>query len=196
MCRRDANPWYLEQNTGDLDMEEIQREELKHLLKTMRIRVVSAVFIDGEKVLLAQRRIGDDYEGSWECSGGKVEKAETDEKALIRECMEELGVNIEVKTIIGEIDLDPPAVKRPLSVAFYECRIVPGQTPKPLLSDALMWANIRTMNTLELMPANKALMIDVARRVLVRMAGNALNPASPMYTHMLSFIENLAEKVL
>lgn len=54
MCRRDANPWYLEQNTGDLDMEEIKREELKHLLKTMRIRVVSAVFIDGEKVLLAK----------------------------------------------------------------------------------------------------------------------------------------------
>ena len=61
----------------------------------MNIVLVSAVaLVDPEgRILLAQRPEGKPMAGLWEFPGGKVEKAETPEEALIRELSEELGIN-------------------------------------------------------------------------------------------------------
>ncbi|MGB0810893.1 MAG: (deoxy)nucleoside triphosphate pyrophosphohydrolase, partial [Candidatus Puniceispirillaceae bacterium] len=57
--------------------------------------LVSAVALidrDG-RVLLAQRPEGKAMAGLWEFPGGKIEKGETPEDALIRELKEELAIN-------------------------------------------------------------------------------------------------------
>ena len=51
--------------------------------------------------LLAQRPPGKVYAGYWEFPGGKVEPGESDIAALIRECVEEIGVRIAVGERIG-----------------------------------------------------------------------------------------------
>ena len=58
------------------------------------VLVVAAVLIDADgRVLLAQRPKGKSMAGFWEFPGGKLQKGETPESALIRELNEELGIH-------------------------------------------------------------------------------------------------------
>jgi 8-oxo-dGTP diphosphatase len=56
--------------------------------------VVCVALIDKDgRVLIAQRPEGKNLAGFWEFPGGKIEKNESPETALIRELHEELGIN-------------------------------------------------------------------------------------------------------
>lgn len=54
--------------------------------------VAGIVRRDDGLFLVAKRKQGGDMGGRWEFPGGKVEEGESDEKALAREFLEELGV--------------------------------------------------------------------------------------------------------
>jgi ADP-ribose pyrophosphatase YjhB (NUDIX family) len=66
----------------------------------MKSRVRAVIIKDG-KILLIKRTKSDLV--YWVIPGGGVEMGETNKEALIRECKEELGVDIEVKDLISEI---------------------------------------------------------------------------------------------
>lgn len=57
--------------------------------------VAAGVLLDGDLILIAQRR-GGDLDGRWEFPGGKVEPNETPEHCLVRELQEEFGITAEV----------------------------------------------------------------------------------------------------
>ena len=57
------------------------------------VAAVALVDVDG-RVLLAERPAGKHLAGMWEFPGGKVQPGETPEVALIRELMEELGIDV------------------------------------------------------------------------------------------------------
>ena len=59
------------------------------------IEVVAAVICEEGKILATQRGYGD-FEGLWEFPGGKIEKNESQEEALVREIREELGCTINI----------------------------------------------------------------------------------------------------
>jgi len=56
----------------------------------------AGIAVQGDKFLLALRNPGSSIGESWEFPGGKSEKGETPEKALMREFREELGIEIKV----------------------------------------------------------------------------------------------------
>ena len=62
----------------------------------MNIRVVALLGLINEKneVLISLRKNRDDYNDYWEYPGGKVEKGETTDQALVREIKEELDLNV------------------------------------------------------------------------------------------------------
>jgi len=69
-------------------------------------QVVGAALVDDRRrVLVAQRGSGP-LAGLWEFPGGKVEPGESDLAALVRECTEELGVEVTPQTFLGEVPLD------------------------------------------------------------------------------------------
>jgi 8-oxo-dGTP diphosphatase len=59
------------------------------------ITVIAAIVEMDGRILLAQRKKGT-LAGKWEFPGGKLEVGETPEQCLIREMMEEFGVQVEV----------------------------------------------------------------------------------------------------
>src|SRR4051812_571287 len=61
--------------------------------------VAAAVVIEGERVLLTQRKVGTHLAGAWEFPGGKVQAGEDPRAALVRELREELGI----ASVVGEI---------------------------------------------------------------------------------------------
>jgi 8-oxo-dGTP diphosphatase len=63
--------------------------------------VVGAAILDGNRLLAAQRRLPPALAGKWELPGGKVDAGEMDEAALLRECREELGVELALGSRVG-----------------------------------------------------------------------------------------------
>ncbi|MDP8916904.1 MAG: (deoxy)nucleoside triphosphate pyrophosphohydrolase [Pseudomonadota bacterium] len=64
-------------------------------MPTEIVLVAACALVDGDgRVLIAQRPEGKSLAGLWEFPGGKVERGETPEAALIRELREELGIEV------------------------------------------------------------------------------------------------------
>lgn len=63
--------------------------------------VVAAAIHDGDRLLAAKRISPPVLAGRWELPGGKVEPGEEQREALIRECREELGVDVVLYDQIG-----------------------------------------------------------------------------------------------
>jgi len=100
-------------------------------------RVVVAAVIERDGRFLAARRTEPPaLAGRWEFPGGKVEPGESDAAALVRECQEELGVEIEVGAPVGpHYSVGGGAYV----VRTYRARLLSGE-PSPLeCHDALCW---------------------------------------------------------
>ena len=60
----------------------------------MILVVAAALYDSGGRVLIAERPPGKHMAGRWEFPGGKVNSAESEADALVRELKEELGVEV------------------------------------------------------------------------------------------------------
>jgi len=100
-------------------------------------RVVVAAVIERDGLFLAARRTEPPaLAGRWEFPGGKVEPGESDADALVRECREELGVEIEVGAQVGP---HYSVGGGTYLVRTYRAGLVAGE-PEPLeCHDALRW---------------------------------------------------------
>jgi len=87
--------------------------------------VSAAVLFEGGRVLLTRRMKGAHLAGFWEFPGGKVEEGEDPEDALVRECREECGIEIEVDDIL-DVTFHRYEEKDVL-LLFYRCRLVSGE---------------------------------------------------------------------
>ena len=70
------------------------------------VRVPCAVIEHDGKVLAGQRSAALSFPLQWEFPGGKLEKGETDEQALLREIMEELNVTVVIVDKLPETSKD------------------------------------------------------------------------------------------
>jgi 8-oxo-dGTP diphosphatase len=69
-------------------------------------QVVGAALVDDRRRVLVAQRASGPLAGLWEFPGGKVEPGEDDLAALVRECREELGVDVVPEAFLGEVPLD------------------------------------------------------------------------------------------
>ena len=86
------------------------------------IEVVAGIIYKNNKFLIAQRNLNKQQGGLWEFPGGKVEKDESYERALIREIKEELNADIEVNEYIGESIYQYP--EKDIKLIFYKAKLL------------------------------------------------------------------------
>lgn len=121
--------------------------------------VPCALIMNEGKLLVARRPINKDQGGKWESPGGKADEGETEQEALIREVMEELGIWVYVGDKVCETECHPPETKQPCRVSFYLCRVVSADPtripePQPLAASELRWVTATEFLALDLCIAN------------------------------------------
>jgi 8-oxo-dGTP diphosphatase len=116
-----------------------------------RVVVVGAAIIDAGRVLACARTAPPEVAGRWEFPGGKVEPGEDEVTALIRECVEELGVAVDVGDRVGD---DVPLGHGWAVLRVYVARLVDGGEPQPLHHAELRWLSADQLDSVPWLPAD------------------------------------------
>lgn len=110
------------------------------------IRVCCAVIEDGAKVLAAQRGEEMGRGLKWEFPGGKIEHNETPGECIKRELMEELGIEVEIKSKLNSHIHKYP--DKTIELIPFIVEIVNG-IPTPKEHEKLIWEspeNLKDLN--------------------------------------------------
>jgi 8-oxo-dGTP diphosphatase len=114
--------------------------------------------IDG-RVLACERSRPPEAAGRWELPGGKVEPGETEEAALARECVEELGVRIEVGARVGA---DVPLPDGRARLRAFAVRLLDGEMPRPLEHAAVRWLGADELDSVPWLPADRPIVAELS----------------------------------
>lgn len=135
----------------------------------MRVVVGAAIVRDG-RVLAARRRSPAALAGGWEFPGGKVEPGETDQDALVRECVEELGVAVRLRERVGP-DTQLPGGR---TLKVWLASLVPdaagrSEEPRALQEhDELRWLAADELSSVSWLRADWPIVHALAERLAVR----------------------------
>lgn len=127
----------------------------------MEIRVVAALIEEGGKFLVCRRPANKARGLLWEFAGGKVEQGEEKAAALVRECREELGVELDVGEVFTELTHVYPDVT--VRLTLFCARIAAG-VPQRLEHAELRWATPQEMLSLEFCLADAPILRMLAGR--------------------------------
>ena len=126
-----------------------------------RIEVVAAIIMDAGKVFATQRGYGE-FKDGWEFPGGKMEKGESPQQALLREIKEELDTEINIGELFDTIEYDYPDFH--LTMHCYLCTVKAGELVLKE-HEAAKWLNRELLDSVEWLPADKSL-IEKLRSIL------------------------------
>ena len=125
-------------------------------LKNLKIVVSIALINDEDEILLSKRPEKKHLSGFWEFPGGKVEKGEAPETALIREVKEELNVDINNKCIAPLSFSEFDYKQFQLLLLLYVCRKWDGH-PTSMEENELKWVKPNMLRKYKMPPADDAL---------------------------------------
>ncbi|WP_282163701.1 8-oxo-dGTP diphosphatase MutT [Turicimonas muris] len=118
-------------------------------MKTIEVAAAMIQSDDGQ-ILATQRGYGELKDG-WEFPGGKIEKGESPETAVVREILEELEVKIQPKKLIATVEYDYPNFH--LTMHCFLSKIVSGEIVLNEHEDA-KWLNKKELDSVNWLPAD------------------------------------------
>jgi 8-oxo-dGTP diphosphatase len=128
---------------------------------TQSVTIVAAALIRDGRALAAQRNHPPSMAGKWEFPGGKVERGETPQSALIRECAEELGTQILVGPELARKRLDTGATL----ILFAASLPKMAADPAPLEHRDLGWFGSEQLRGLDWLTTNRQFVTEVTGRL-------------------------------
>ncbi len=122
--------------------------------------VVAALIWEGDRFLIGQRPERKARGLLWEFVGGKTEPGESKEQALIRECREELDVEIQVGDVFLEVTHEYTDLT--VHLTLFHASIVRG-IPQKLEHQDLRWITPQEIENYAFCPADQVI-LDKLRR--------------------------------
>ena len=116
--------------------------------------VVAAIIRKGNSIFATQRGYGE-WKDWWEFPGGKIERGETPEMALVREIWEELDTDISIDKYLYTIDWDYP--KFHLKMHCFMCSLL-GDSIHLNEHEAARWLTKDSIHTVNWLPADEILL--------------------------------------
>ena len=121
------------------------------------VLVVAVALIDADgRVLLCRRPAGKAMAGLWEFPGGKVEPGETPEAALIRELVEEIGIDVSENCLAPFTFASHAYDDFHLLMPLYVCRVWDGIV-RPREGQAVKWVRPQRLADYAMPPADAPL---------------------------------------
>lgn len=123
------------------------------------VEVVAALIWDKDKFLICQRPANKaSFVG---VVGGKVEKGETKEQALIRECKEELNIMLSVGDVFMEIIHEYPDIT--VHLTLFNATIVEG-VPRKLEHNDIKWITPAEIPNYDFCPADEEILKKIKEK--------------------------------
>ncbi len=117
--------------------------------------VVAALIWQGERFMICQRPAHKARGMMWEFVGGKVEPGESKEQALVRECREELAVEVAVGDIFLEVTHTYPDIT--VHLTLFHASIVQG-VPQKLEHNDIRYITVDEIPQYEFCPADEVIL--------------------------------------
>ena len=117
----------------------------------MQFQVTAAIIRQEQQYLICQRAHDDELPLLWEFPGGKLEPGETLEECIIRECQEELGVDIRICGEFGKTSY--PYKQWELVFTFFDAEIAVG-TPVTTVHEQIRWVSAAELKEYTFCPAD------------------------------------------
>ena len=122
----------------------------------MRItEVVAALIWNGDKFMICQRPAHKARALLWEFVGGKVEQGETKEQALIRECKEELAIDLSVGDVFMDVTHEYPDIT--VHLTLFNAAIAEGE-PQKIEHNDIRWIATSEIPNYEFCPADEEIL--------------------------------------
>ena len=119
------------------------------------VEVVAALIRQSDKLLICKRPPEKSRGLLWEFVGGKVEKGENKEDALIRECREELDITIKVNDVFCEVIHNYPDID--IHLTLFNAEIIKGE-PELLVHAELKWITKNDIPNFDFCPADREIL--------------------------------------
>ena len=113
--------------------------------------VVAALIVKDHRFLICQRPAHKARGMLWEFVGGKVEQGETLPQALIRECLEELGIRVTPQEIFMQLVHTYPDITVRLTLFWAQTQ----DTPQRLEHNDLRWISVDEIDHISFCPADR-----------------------------------------
>lgn len=125
------------------------------------LEVVAALIWEQDRIMICRRPPQKARGLLWEFVGGKVEKGETKEQALVRECREELAVTVSVGEVFMEVTHEYPDLT--VHLTLFHASIIEG-IPQKIEHTDIRYIRLDEIPLYEFCPADKDILEELKRR--------------------------------
>lgn len=122
------------------------------------VEVVAALIWDKKKFMICQRPPQKARGLLWEFVGGKVEAGETKKEALMRECQEELAIELLVGDVFMTVVHEYPDIK--VRLTLFNAKIKKG-VPQKLEHNDIKWITKEEIPQYDFCPAD----VEILKRI-------------------------------
>lgn len=123
-------------------------------------QVVAALIWQDGKFMICQRPAHKARGLLWEFVGGKVEDGESRQQALVRECREELAVEVEVGDVFMQVVHTYPDIT--IELTLFHCSIACGE-PQQLEHNDIQWILPSQTEAYDFCPADEEILIKIKK---------------------------------